>query len=246
MALRFEFGLSLDWTYCGSVDTELGTERVAERAPPAFDGPDATNPVASRLGDQVLRLEEEVERLRRERDEDRGGDWPSRPVEIVVPAQIAERMVELGDEARQFAAVPLLADAAAAGNPRHIDESVLDSYCIIYRPWLHNPDQTTCIRVVGQSMEPTLHHGSIVAVNHADRSPEGLVHKIVALRHPDEDGVLVRRLLHPHGYWEFAPDNAGVDDNGDPFPTIIIPSDGDDPPDNPIIGKIDWAWSLFP
>ena len=39
------------------------------------------------LGEEVAALEEENERLRRERDEDRGGEWPARAVEIVVPEQ---------------------------------------------------------------------------------------------------------------------------------------------------------------
>lgn len=98
-------------------------------------------------------------------------------------------------------------------------------------------------------MVPTLHDGSIVAVNHAVRGPDELVGKVVALRDAEEDGILIRRVRHPKGYWHFAPDNSGVDADGEPYPVVIVPCDhnADYPAaENPIVGKVDWAWSLFP
>jgi len=44
-----------------------------------------------------------------------------RPVLIVEPHEVKARMEELGETGEQYASLPLLADAAAAGNPRVIE-----------------------------------------------------------------------------------------------------------------------------
>ena len=172
-------------------------------------------------------------------------------IDIVVSAAVKERMDALGESAHQFACVPLLSDGAAAEFTGSIGEDGIESYCIIYRRWLSAPDGTICVRLTDDSMAPVLNEGSIVAVNRTRRGPGGLNGKIVAVLHPEQSGVLIRRVVMDEQHLSFTPENPAYDaTTGEPrHPTIIVerrPHRGVTAPPNPIVGKIDWAWSLFP
>lgn len=131
-----------------------------------------------------------------------------------------------------FVPVRLLSDPAAAGTPREIDPTDVEGYCLIYKKWITHAKDTTCIRVAGDSMHPTLQDGSIVAVNHAVREVKKLINKIVAANVNDE-GVVVKWLRQTgSGRWILESENRD-------HPILDI-EDG-----SRIIGKVEWAWSLF-
>ncbi len=200
-----------------------------------------------KLSDRLQQLAAEVASL-----EQPGGHAPAaRPLEIVIPEQVKLRMDSLGDQASQYAAVPLMHDDAAAAPALDVDDPRIESYCIIYKKWLGAPANTVCVRVRGESMCPILNDGSIVAINRSRRGPGGLNGKIVAVRNLDQGGLLVRRVIMDARHLTFVPENPDYNPRtGEPRnPTLIVerrPHDNTPAPPNPIIGKIDWAWSLFP
>jgi len=172
-------------------------------------------------------------------------------IDIVVSAAVKERMDALGESGQQFACVPLLSDRAAAEFTGSIGADAIESYCIIYRRWLSAPEGTICARLTDDSMAPILNDGSIVAINRTRRGPGGLNGKIVAVHQPGRGGLLIRRVVMDEQHLSFTPENPAYDaTTGEPrHPTIIVerrPHRGVPAPANPIVGKIDWAWSLFP
>lgn len=76
-----------------------------------------------------------------------------------------------GEEDLTFDALPLLADAAAAGPAREVDENKLEGWALIHRSFMHGhrPGNVVCIRVKGNSMDPVLTSGSIVGVDVSKR-----------------------------------------------------------------------------
>jgi len=209
-------GISLRWLKTG----KGGREMVAP-------GRIAESPGAG------LALPSENERLKelvREIAEMVGLETSSPPgaavVHFVTPAE-AERL-EISEE---YAAIPLLADAAAAGSPREIRDSEVEGQCIIYRTRLRNPADTTCIWVHGDSMEPVLPDRSIVAVNHARQDAASLNNKIVAAYH--DDGVTVKRLQVSADHILLMPDNRVHS------PLVF------DPESDRLIGAVEWAWVQF-
>jgi SOS-response transcriptional repressor LexA len=161
----------------------------------------------------------------------------------VRPIEVTPRWRLAGDTGRlkrkrgemwdgEFVAVPLLTDRAAAGAPVEIVDEDVEDFCIIEARAIRHPGATRCVRVQGDSMERVLREGSIVAVDHTLRNPEGLHRKIVAAR--TEDGVTIKWLdVTPAGL-VLRPENREHD------PIVLRPSD-----ENPIIGQVVWAWSAF-
>lgn len=148
-------------------------------------------------------------------------------INIVSPEEA--KKLEISED---FVPVRLLSNAAAAGSPREIDPSDVEGICVIYRRWLTHPDDTTCIRIIGDSMHPVLQDGSIVAVNHAIRLPEDVAGRIVAAQVEDE-GVVIKWLRQTKGgSWILESEN-----REHPIIEMEEPSR--------IIGKVEWAWSLF-
>ncbi len=105
-----------------------------------------------------------------------------------------------------YFALPLLKDAAAAGPALLVDESEIESYIIVpasqARP---GPDWITCIRVHGDSMEPILKQGYIVAVDSSVTDPLKLQEKMV-VAYVDE-GVTIKHLDRVGNQWVLAPEN---------------------------------------
>jgi SOS-response transcriptional repressor LexA len=133
-----------------------------------------------------------------------------------------------------YVPLPLLKDRIAAGMPTEIDESDVEPHpALAYAEWCPDPEQMVCIRVRGDSMEPTLADGDIVAVNHAVRDPKKLLGKVVALR--DGGGATVKRLRFSKklGLYLGRPDNPENDD------LVQFPPDG---AREAIIGKVEWWW----
>lgn len=140
---------------------------------------------------------------------------------------------ELKEAARweAFAPIPLVAGAAAAGDPRAISDHDIEDYCLIHQSWCKRPEDYVCVRLKGDSMEPVLPDGSIVAVHLKQRSPRRLVGKIIAARH--EGGVAVKELARAGDHWVL------LSYNKEHGPIVLDPL-GEE---SPIIGKVAWWWA---
>lgn len=127
--------------------------------------------------------------------------------------------------------IPLLKDEAAAGTPREISEHDLDGFALIYYSWCPNPGNFTCVHVRGDSMSPILNDAAIVAIDHSQRDPRLLRHRMVAARY--EDGATIKWLdLDASGQLLLVPENKH-------YPTLILPRTRT----NPIVGMVSWWWS---
>ena len=99
--------------------------------------------------------------------------------------------------------VPILIDAAAAGTPRAVDENNIEMSLPLPRRWLPNGGKLYGIRVVGDSMSPTVNDGYLVIVNVGERSSQQLVGRMVAAR--DGDGITVKWLRRDDGLFFLVP-----------------------------------------
>ena len=96
-----------------------------------------------------------------------------------------------------------------------------------------NAQQCRIIRVVGESMEPTLPDGCSILVNHEVSEPED--GKIFVIRAGDE--LIVKRTLQLRsGRWAVASDNPDTKT----WPTRPWPRDA------VIIGEVRWVWHTLP
>ncbi len=55
-----------------------------------------------------------------------------------------------------------------------------------------------CIRVQGDSMEPSIISGSLIAIDRSQRNQGALIEKVIVARHND-DGTVVKRLRERDG-----------------------------------------------
>ena len=96
-----------------------------------------------------------------------------------------------------------------------------------------NEQQCRIIRVVGESMEPTLPDGCSILVNHEVTEPE--LGKVFVIRAGHE--LIVRRTLQLRsGRWVLASDNPDTKT----WPTRPWPTDA------VIIGEVRWVWHSLP
>jgi SOS-response transcriptional repressor LexA/DNA-binding XRE family transcriptional regulator len=130
-----------------------------------------------------------------------------------------------------YVAVPLLAEEVAAGMPRVIEEETIEDFCLVYESWAKRPQDYICVRVKGDSMEPVLPDGSIVAVHLKSLSPKRLMGKLVVARH--EGGVVVKELAQAGDHWVL------LSYNKEHGPIVLDPL-GEE---SPIIGKVAWWWA---
>jgi len=114
------------------------------------------------------------------------------------------------DEMGDFFVLPLLRDAAAAGPGRQIRDDDVEGPAIIHRNWCPNPELTDYVRVSGDSMGPTIPHGSIVTIDKSQSDPRQLVGRVVAVYIAQTEDVTIKRLrrddLSPDRYIA-VPDN---------------------------------------
>ncbi|MFQ5778181.1 MAG: helix-turn-helix transcriptional regulator [Terriglobia bacterium] len=105
-----------------------------------------------------------------------------------------------------YVALPLLKNEAAAGAPRFIDEREIEDYIIVPARYAKpGPDWITCIRVAGDSMEPVLRDGYIVAVDASVADERRLQHKmVVALV---DEGATIKWLDRVGKQWVLTPEN---------------------------------------
>ena len=163
--------------------------------------------------------------------------------EIVFESHEDGRIRPRVDLQDQYVAVPLLADAVAAGLPAQVDESQVKNWAIIYndKHWVpHAPENYTCCHVRGRSMFPILDSGDIVAIDHAER-PKSLADlkkldgHICAFR--VDGGVTIKWL-------KYVPEKnsvIGMPENKEELDTTIILT-GKEINDG-ILGLVRWWWS---
>ena len=66
-----------------------------------------------------------------------------------------------------------------------------------------DPDTCIALRVEGDSMEPTIHSGDILVIDHSDRDPLGGRAYVVR----SASGLIIKRLRQEAGAWIMASDN---------------------------------------
>ena len=133
----------------------------------------------------------------------------------------------------EVAEIPLLRDSAAAGTPRQMDEREIDQVIPFSKSLCPNPDDTVCIKIVGDSMSPMLLDGYIAAVDTAQRDPVRLVNEMVAARGPD-GGVTVKWLRKSGKDLMLIPQHTSKRHQ-----PVILTRDGDDSQWG-IVGKVLW------
>ncbi len=110
-----------------------------------------------------------------------------------------------------------------------------DYCCIVPRDWARNPENTFCTLIKDNSMEPTIPRGSHAGVNCAIREPSQLNGKLCAVKDKKER-LLIRRLKITETHLLFEPDNPAARGK-----TLCVGINEE----NPIVGKVEWAWSLL-
>ena len=115
-------------------------------------------------------------------------------IEIVTAGSDTKKL----DQKLQLVAIPLLKVVAASHGEKGDDLQALhdapaDSMIAAPKEWCPHPSSTTCLRVQGHSMEPTMCSGDIVAVDSSQTDINRLDGKIV-IAWNKEKGLTVSRL----------------------------------------------------
>ena len=128
--------------------------------------------------------------------------------------------------------VGVWAAAGAAGGGAVVEDERMVGRLKFRRDWLdrHGLDARQCrvIKVMGESMEPTLVDGCSILMNTASKRRR--VGRIYVVR--TEDGLIVKRAGKDRtGAWQIVSDNP----NKQTWPTLPWP------PDAPVIGEVKWS-----
>ena len=95
----------------------------------------------------------------------------------------------------------------SAGPGAFVDSEHVVKQIGFRRDWLRkkglNPAKCSVIDVHGHSMEPTLHHGAMILIDH--QRARRLKNRIFAVR--SDDGPLIKRLMHDNHHWLLVSDN---------------------------------------
>ena len=95
----------------------------------------------------------------------------------------------------------------SAGPGAFVDSEHVVKQIGFRRDWLRkkglNPAKCSVIDVHGDSMEPTLHHGAMILIDH--QRNRRLENRIFAVRY--DDGPLIKRLMHDNHHWLLVSDN---------------------------------------
>ncbi|MEW6266241.1 MAG: S24 family peptidase [Thermodesulfobacteriota bacterium] len=153
-------------------------------------------------------------------------------------------LLRWSDQGGHYVAVPLLADAVAAGPPAAVREDHIQNWAIIYkdRSWMPGrPYDYTCVRVRGDSMWPVLADGDIAAIDHSESLRSDLAaikqlnKRIVAFR--VDGGITLKWLI----YKEEESLVLGLPENKAEIDTTIILRG--DQINQGIVGLVRWWWS---
>ena len=171
--------------FLGKDGRAAGVELIAELY-------DETDTLRQRLEE----AEYEMRRARRERE----------PVlRIVAREEAAAYTTNIEGEVEACVAVPILEGAIAAGCPTNVFEEQIEGWAICYRSAVRHPEETSCVRVRGDSMAPYIPDGSLVGIDHSLRQADALLQQFVALR--VDDDCVIRRLTRANGHYIGLPAN---------------------------------------
>jgi phage repressor protein C with HTH and peptisase S24 domain len=137
----------------------------------------------------------------------------------------------------KYVPVRLLRDEIAAGAPMEVMESDVEGYCVIYadKEWMPlAPDQYTCCRVQGSSMQEILYSGDIVAIEHYKHDIQSLHGEMVAFR--ENGGVTIKWLVLKEGG-----EVLGIPENRDQLNTALYFSAKE--AESAIVGRVAWWWA---
>ena len=113
------------------------------------------------------------------------------------------------------------------GSPDHdLSHAPFDQVIAAPRLWCPNPKHTVCMRVKGDSMEPTLFDGYIIVVDQQQTQKKQL-HKKMVVAHHDKFGLVVSR------FWQFKDSQALISDNRQHDPVPWSPAWS-------VVGKVLW------
>lgn len=145
------------------------------------------------------------------------------------------------EDADSFIPVRILGDAAAMGPGRKVASGKTAGYALIHevalpriaRTQKRSDEQIVCLWARGESMEPTIQDGSLVAV---DRRKRGLQNGKIYLVHEGDDAVTIKRVSTSRGgHLVVTADNPATEG----YPLVLSGKDAD----NAICGKVVWWWS---
>ncbi len=137
--------------------------------------------------------------------------------------------VERHEALDNYRTVPLMASAAAAGHGRVIDEEI-ESWAIIHDSIVPEGHEVRAVRVEGDSMEPLLPEGTIVAVDLSVDDPEAVDgHMAVAQR--DSEVVIKWWMCHEHC--------VTLESENSAYGAIVL-EPGEE--EQALIGQVVWAW----
>ncbi len=148
-----------------------------------------------------------------------------------VPAVDAKRFRGTDEGPDDFTTIPILADEAAAGEPRAVsDEQVLGN-AVIHKRWIKGSEKHyICLSIKGDSMQPILSDGSMVCVDLRQTDPEKNTNKMVAA--VVDDGVTIKWLRRGRKErWLLLPENR----EHTPFELSAK--------ELRIVGRVVWWWS---
>ena len=121
------------------------------------------------------------------------------------PAPATELAHQEGDP--ELAWVGKYGVLGSAGPGAFVDREHVVKQIGFRRDWLRkkglNPAKCSVIDVHGDSMEPTLHHGAMILIDH--QRTRRLKNRVFAVR--SDDGPLIKRLMHDNHHWLLVSDN---------------------------------------
>ena len=147
--------------------------------------------------------EETLDQLQAQVDELSAKPLPEPAEPKVLPA--AELLHQEADP--ELAWVGKYGVLGSAGPGAFVDSEHVVKQIGFRRDWLRkkglNPAKCSVIDVHGDSMEPTLHHGAMILIDH--QRTRRLKNRIFAVR--SDDGPLIKRLMHDNHHWLLVSDN---------------------------------------
>lgn len=151
--------------------------------------------------------------------------------------QSARDVVFVGDKGsdEQYTALPYMEGEAAAGSGSVVEDYV-KGYVVVHKRAIPPGGDVVAVTVHGNSMEPALPDGSIVAIDTSRMNPAELQGKIVAARTGNND-VVIKRLSAVKRCLILTSDN----DQVAPDERIIEVDPRE--VEKPIIGQVVWAWT---
>jgi transcriptional regulator with XRE-family HTH domain len=153
-------------------------------------------------------------------------------VEMSVSAPSSASAAKLEKRRDDLIAVGVLRDAAAAGQPRFINEKDIESFILVpnSKEFAPHPSSLIAVKIKGDSMSPFLDDGYIAVIDTAETSRKSLYNEMVAARDPD-GGVTIKWLRNNGKEEILMPQHTAIRHQ----PVIISGND-----DWKIIGKVVW------